>query len=166
MKAPAWSHTLLRRVGHRGGALLVFGAFDFVYGWTRLINPDPLTRASEQLQVISHLFPFLTPDSTLTTWGWMWWLAGAFCIVNAFRIDDRWGYGMAIGIKISWLGANAYVWSQGVAGGGSATATWLFVLALCSLLAFRAEPITEVEPFILPRDDMPQPPGVPDAERR
>lgn len=153
MKPRGWPRGLLRRIGHRGGALLVFGVFDFVYGWARLIHPDPEARASQQLQVISHLFPFLTPDQTLATWGWIWWLAGAFCIVNAFKIDDRWGYGMAIGIKLSWLCANVYAWSQGVIGGGSSTATWLFVLILCMLLAFRAEPITEIERFAIPAND-------------
>lgn len=137
-----------RRVGDRGAALLCLGVFDFVYGWTKLINPDPVSAHSQQLQLIGQLFPMLPDHTTLLVWGYLWWLAGVFCVVNAFRRNDRWGYGAAIGIKVSWISANLIAWSHGLVGGGSTAAYWSFVLAMTVLSAIRAESVPEIDQYI------------------
>lgn len=94
---------------------------------------------------MSHLFPWMGPEATMISWGYAWWLVGVFCIVNAFRRDDRWGYGMAIGVKISWVLALVFAWYHGLVGGAGSVVLWLFVLGMALALAFRGEPVGELD---------------------
>jgi hypothetical protein len=132
-------HRLRELVGWRGYFLLCFGSFDLVYGWTKLIHPDPTARDSQQLHLIGQLFPWLDSERTLLTWGYLWWAVGIICLVNAFRKDDQWGYGSAIGIKVTWIGANSWAWAHGLIGGGANVAIWVFILAVAIGCALRPE---------------------------
>jgi hypothetical protein len=143
-----WATSIKHRVGHRGAVLLGLGVFDLLYGYTKMINPDEVSRNSQQLRLLAEVFPLGSDRAAIVTWGLLWWLAGAFCLVNAFRHEDRWGYGAAIGIKISWLLGNAYAWSQGLIGGGSTLATWSLVLYFAVVSALRAEPTPELDDLI------------------
>lgn len=136
---------LRTRVGWRGFFLLCFGLFDLVYGWTKLIYPDPVSKASQQMELIGQLFPVFDPETTLNLWGYLWWLAGILCIIAAFMTDDWLGYGAAIAIKVSWILANLWAWGQGLVGGGSVVATWVFILAVATGLALREETVRGLE---------------------
>lgn len=140
---------LRHHVGRRGAALLILGIFDFVYGWTKMIHPDPISANSQQMQLLAELVPLDGPRTSMVVWGMAWWITGAFCVFNAFRTNDRWGYGMAMGVKISWIGGNAWAWTQGLVGGGSIVATWTFTFALVCLLAYWPEPVVDLERLAL-----------------
>jgi hypothetical protein len=128
-------------IGWRGFFLLAIGIFDLVWGWTRLIHPDPVIASSQQLQLIGQLFSFIDGPKTILTWGYLWWLTGVICIIHAFRRDDMWGYGAAMGIKVSWIGANWFAWKHGLVGGGGTVAIWTFILIVVTGLAWRPETV-------------------------
>lgn len=134
-------HALRICIGWRGFFLLVIGLFDFVFGWTRLLHPDADIAASQQLRLIGELFPWLSHEATLLTWGYLWWITGVICVIHAFRRDDMWGYGSAMGIKMSWIGANAWAWYHGLVGGAGTVSTWVFMLILVTGLALRPESV-------------------------
>jgi hypothetical protein len=143
-----WLCKVRHSVGHRGAALLGFGIFDLVYGWTKMIHPDPISAQSQQMRLLGDLFPWWPSHITIMGWGYLWWVVGAMCIANAFRRDDRWGYGAAIGIKVSWIVANVWAWSQGLIGGGATVATWGFVLYVTMILAIRPEADPQLDQWL------------------
>ena len=148
MTRPTWVKRLTTTVGWRGFFLLCFGCFDLAYGWTKMIHPDEVSARSQQLQLIGELFPWIGPSATVLTWGYLWWAAGIMCLVNAFRLDDWWGYGAAIGVKVSWLCANLWAWNKGLVGGGSTVTLWVFVLIVAVGLALRPETVHGLEKMV------------------
>lgn len=82
---------LIRRVGHRGAALLFFALLDEVYAYS-LFNPPP---SSQYLEFVRGIAPF-------QVWACLWAAAGAICLISAFRKDDRWGFAAAMAIKMMW----------------------------------------------------------------
>jgi hypothetical protein len=129
----------MSRVGLRGTFLLLVAGFDLVYGWTRMIHPDPTFRAGRQYQLLSQIFPLDSTEASMTVWGMLWWFVAVIAGVSAFKKNDRWGFGAAIGIKVSWLFGNVYAWANGLDGGGGLVAVWVFVLAATILFSCISE---------------------------
>jgi hypothetical protein len=124
---------------------LFIAAFDVVYGWTRMIHPEPEVVHGEQYRLLSQIFPVDSPAASMTIWGMLWWFTAVVCAINAFRASDRWGYGAAIGIKVSWLIGNAWAWANGLDGGGGVIALWVFVLAIVIRIARVPEPVPALD---------------------
>lgn len=100
------TRALVRRIGHRGAALLFFALLDAVYAFS-LFNPPATARVSGQMAFMEAIAP-------LSVWGAMWAVAGAVCLVCAFRSDDRWGYAAAMLVKVLWGALYVYGAVSGV----------------------------------------------------
>ena len=142
---PPWRNFWWSRVGRRGVFLLLIAGFDLVYGWTRMIHPDSTFKSGQQYKLLAQVFPLPSVEASMTVWGMLWWFVAVTAAVSAFLPNDRWGYGAAIGIKISWLFGNGYAWSNGLDGGGGSVAVWTFVLAVTMLIATWPESVPEVD---------------------
>lgn len=131
-------------MGRRGAVLIVLGLVDFVYGWVRLIHPGPGSPAPPDS--LAQLLPFLPPTEAVVAWGLAWWVTGVFCVVNAFRLSDRWGFGMAMGIKVTWSAANLVAWIEGVPNSAAATTVWVLAAWMVFVIAGWPEypPLDEV----------------------
>jgi len=81
--------TLSRRIGRRGSFLLFLSLLDFLYGYSLLTVPGPVS---------------LAPDLFLsyTTWAIAFLVVGAVCLWQAFVRLDRLAFTMAVTLKILW----------------------------------------------------------------
>lgn len=74
--------------------MLFFALLDIIYSYS-LANPPPQARQNSGLLFIQSIAP-------LWAWSALWGVVGVVCLVNAFRISDRYGFAAAIGIKVLW----------------------------------------------------------------
>lgn len=126
---------LIRYVGRRGAALLVFAFIDIAIGVSFL---DPETSA--QTRAIPTYRATLEVAS-LTVWAWLWLLVAATCAVGAFRQKDRLSFGAAIAIKVVWAGSFLASWIlYSAPRAWLAAATWGVLAALVLLISGWPEP--------------------------
>jgi hypothetical protein len=88
------SHSLIRRIGRRGAALLFFALLDLLYGLS-LASPDPQVRLSPSVAFIAHVAP-------LPAWAALWAAVGVACLAGAFVRHDRWAFTAAVALKVLW----------------------------------------------------------------
>jgi branched-subunit amino acid ABC-type transport system permease component len=140
-RSPTVVRRLTHRVGFRGMTLLLLAAVDFAYGRT-FIQPDPGQQVVNDY--LSAAIPFAGPEVSRWAWAIAWWITGLFCLVNAFRREDRWGYGMAIALKVAYIVA---IVSGGLNGMPNSTVrgiVWGFITAWVVVEARRAEPHRDI----------------------
>lgn len=84
---------LWHRIGRRGATLLLFSMVDVTIAYSMLSVPTALANST----YLGHrlIFP-------LHVWAYIWLGAAAVLFINAFRKDDRIGFGVAMGIKMLW----------------------------------------------------------------
>lgn len=92
------ARALLRRVGHRGTALLFFAVLDGMYSYSLFSPPH---RLSPSLDFVASIAP-------LPLWGALWGLAGLVCLISAFTQKDQWGFSVAMLVKALWGGLFIY----------------------------------------------------------
>jgi hypothetical protein len=132
-RSPGLVMALVRRIGRRGYFLLTLAAVDAAYGQTFVWPKDPNQRAVNQYLI--NLVPFLEDGAAAWAWALAWWITGAFCLVNAFRREDRWGYGMAVGLKIIYVGACLVAASEGMPNGTTRAIVWIFIASAVFLIS-------------------------------
>lgn len=126
---------LRRQTGRRGAALLVFAFVDFALAWS-LIDPAnaAVTAAQPSYRAMAEVAP-------LAFWGWVWVAVGFVCLAAALARDDRFGFGVAIGIKVVWSGCFVASWlAYDVPRAWVGAALWGVVAALVYLIAGWPEP--------------------------
>lgn len=89
------------QLGRRGGALLCLGFLDLGYSWAVDASLTP-----QQKGVPGLLLPW-------QAWAALWLVAGALCLVYAFRFRDRVAFSFAAAIKFAWGGVSLYRWIIG-----------------------------------------------------
>jgi hypothetical protein len=132
-KTPGLVVALARRIGRRGYFLLTLALVDFAYGRTFVWPADPGARVVNGY--LTELVPFAADGAAAWVWMMAWWVVGAFCLVNAFRREDRWGYGMAVGIKIIYVGALTVAASEGMPNGTTRALVWMFIASAVFLIS-------------------------------
>jgi hypothetical protein len=137
-RAPEAVRRLARRVGYRGAFLLMLALVDFSYGRTFLWTEDPGARASNDYLV--EVVPVADQDAARWLWALAWWITGMFCLVNAFRRNDRWGFGMAAALKVVYVGAIVIAGGHGMPNATIRGVVWGFFLCLVLLESRRPEP--------------------------
>jgi hypothetical protein len=141
-RSPAVVRRLFRRIGFRGIDLLLLAAVDFAYGLSFVHPSDPGQRIVNGY--LAAAIPFDDVALSMWTWAFMWWLTGAFCLVNAFRREDRWGYGMAIALKVGYVTAILYGNQHGMPNGTTRAIVWIFITGWVVAAARRAEPHRDI----------------------
>lgn len=129
------SRRILRRVGRRGAALLVFAFIDVVIGWSLV---DPSTRKET---AALPTYAAVQQAAPLPVWGALWLAVAVVCTVYAFRWRDAPAYACAIAIKLVWAGGFLGSWAfYGAYRGWLGAATWGVVAALVYLISGWPEP--------------------------
>jgi hypothetical protein len=99
-------HILSRsRLGFRGIFLLGLACLDLFYGLS-FIAPDAATRETAAFEWRDRIMP-------TQAWGAIWIGAGLILVLNAFLRQDRFGYGLAIAIKLGWAFLCGVSWLTG-----------------------------------------------------
>lgn len=129
---------LKHQVGRRGYFLLTLAVVDFAYGWMIVFPDTPAQRA--QNVWLAEVIPGLDTGPSLWVWAIGWWVTGAFCLVNAFRKDDRLGYGVAFSLKVAWTAANAVAGFGGMPGSATRCLVWGFFASCVLVIAKWPEP--------------------------
>lgn len=122
-----------RRLGYRGGALLICGVAWITYGLGLLA--DPRFGIVRGVSALSHLGPIQVP---FTVWGWVWIGSGvASCCAAVLRArQDWWGWAAASAMPGAWavayscaraLGTLSQGWYSGI--------TWAAFPGLLAILA-------------------------------
>lgn len=75
-----------RALGHRGGFLVLLGAYDLFFG-SYLIAGGPLIAAT---LLSEH------------AWGWIWLTVGTALIIGGTRQKDQWFYALSAFLKCAW----------------------------------------------------------------
>lgn len=120
-------------VGRRGRVLIFFGALDLIYA-VSLAAPGREARALS-------FFAWLTEVAPLWAWAGLWAAVGVNCLWHAVRRCDRWGYAVAIFLKVLWGMVCAGGWLlSGVERGYVSAAIWLGLAYLVAVLAGWPEP--------------------------
>lgn len=148
-----------RRIGFRGATLLLLALVDFAYART-FIHPDPGQEIANRY--LSAAMPFSDPAISRWTWALAWWITGLFCLVNAFRRNDRWGYGMAVALKVAYVLAILYGGTLGMPNASTRGVVWTFIAAWVLIESRRAEPhrdIGEVAREMEETGEIPKPEG-------
>jgi hypothetical protein len=140
-RTPVFAKRLTHRVGFRGTDLLMLAAVDFAYGHT-FISPDPGQQVTNGY--LAAAIPFRDHEMSMWAWAFMWWITGAFCLINAFRREDQWGYGMAIALKVAFVTAILYGSAHGMPGASTRAIVWVFVTGWVVAAARRAEPRRDI----------------------
>jgi hypothetical protein len=130
--------TLRHQVGRRGYFLLTLAVIDAYYGWV-FVSPETPSMAMQN-RFLADVIPFATPAVALWVWAIGWWTTGAVCLVTAFRVDDRFGYGAAFSLKIAWIAANALAGFEGMPGAWTRVIVWSFVASSVLVIAKWPEP--------------------------
>lgn len=124
---------LVRRIGYRGGSLLMFAFIDLAFAFSYLY-PAPAHRRSQGILFLESIAP-------LWVWGILWGAAGIACLINAFRVHDRVGFAAAMSIKVLWgtlyLLAGIFV---GVDRAPLSSALWFGLAGFLALLSSWPEP--------------------------
>lgn len=87
-------HQLWRRVGRRGTALMFLCFIDLIFAYGYLW-PGPR-------EVWSPSMEFLATVAPLPVWAVLWGVVGVICLQQAFRINDKIGFGCAVMVKVLW----------------------------------------------------------------
>lgn len=124
---------LIRRIGHRGAALLFFALLDAVYAFS-LLNPPPDVRRGASLAFIDNVAP-------LPVWGAIWAIAGIACFVCAFRKDDRWGFAAAMLVKVLWGCLYIYGSFLGIERAYLGAAIWLCLAGWIAIISSWPAPV-------------------------
>lgn len=132
-RSPGLVVRLARRVGRRGYFLLTLALVDFAYGQTFVWPADPGQRITNGYLI--RLVPFVNAEAAPWFWALAWWITGLFCLVNAFRRADRWGYGMAVGLKIVYIGACLVAATEGMPNGTTRAIVWIFIASAVFLIS-------------------------------
>lgn len=140
-RLPAVARRLVRRIGYRGATLLTLVVLDLAIGRT-FVAPDPAQR--EVNAYLAAAIPSSDPKIVAWAWAWAWWITGLFCLVNAFRREDRWGYGMAIALKVAYVVAVVNGGINGMPGSTTRALVWGCIAAWLVLEARRAEPHRDI----------------------
>lgn len=123
---------LRERVGRRGVSLLFFALLDLVYA-ASLAAPPAEARASPFLRVAAGLMP-------LPAWAVLWAVVGLVCLVSAFRVRDRVGFGGAIALKVLWGTVYVVAAFQHVPRAYLGAAIWLCLAAWVAIISTWPEP--------------------------
>lgn len=129
---------LRHRIGRRGYFLLTLAAVDFAFGY-RFIVPDSVGQAMQN-RWLAEIVPVHDHEVSLWIWALSWWMTGCFCLVNAFRRQDAWGYGMAFSLKVAFVAANWLAGSQGMPGSTTRVLVWSFIASAVLVIAKWPEP--------------------------
>jgi hypothetical protein len=129
---------LRHQVGRRGYFLLTLAVIDVYYGYS-FIHPDSPAIASQNSYMLD-VIPLTSHAQALWVWAAGWWMTAAFCLVSAFRTNDRLGYGMAFSLKIAWISANALAGFDGMPGAFTRCVVWSFIASSVLVIAKWPEP--------------------------
>lgn len=129
---------LARQVGFRGYVLFTLALVCGFYGWS-LIDPQDAAR-SAQSAYIAHAVPIDGVHTTMVIWAIAWWVTCAFCAVNAFRTEDRWGYGAVTSLMFAWAVTNLLAACDGMPNGWSRAVVWGWVASMVFAISFWPEP--------------------------
>lgn len=130
-------HTaLIRRVGRRGGFLLLIGAVWILNGLALATEPPPLHQQGQEL-IVELLAP-------LPAWGWVFVVGGILSIIYAFRKRrDFPGYIGAIIPCVFWGSVEIVSFFLGLYNRGLiASFVWVLVTCLVLLVSGWAEPVS------------------------
>lgn len=131
----------MHRIGYRGTTLLLLAAIDFAYGLT-FIRTDPSQRLVNRY--LEEAIPFATNQTSAGIWLVLWWTTGLFCLVNAFRRADRWGYAAAVMLKVAYVAAVVNAGVHGMPNATTRGVVWGFIAAWVMVEARRAEPHRDI----------------------
>ena len=95
-----------RRIGRRGGVLLILALLDVGIGWS-FIDPTPEQRAAQSAVWREEIVPGGWP------WGVLWLAVAAVLLVAAFRKNDAFGFMTAVGLKLLWAMLEFTGWISG-----------------------------------------------------
>lgn len=124
-------HRIIRRIGRRGYFLLTLCAVDILVGWN-FLYPDSESRALQNARM-AEIIPLDSSSASQAVWAVLWWITAGFCLVNAFRREDRWGFGAAVALKVLWSATyvfSAIEYSQSTGYVGAAIWVWIATLVL------------------------------------
>lgn len=96
---------LRKRLGRRGGVLIILGIGKIVWGIGFIVDPPP----ARGLEMLTSMCP-------LQSWAWLWITSGVVCCSSAFlRVGrDRWGFVAALVPPTVWATAYAVSFMSGV----------------------------------------------------
>jgi hypothetical protein len=97
MSARGWKgrrHHAWRRLGRRGTALLFLCFIDLIFAYGYLW-PGPRDTWSPSMEFVATVAP-------LPVWALLWGAVGLVCLQQAFRDNDKVGFGCAVMIKVLW----------------------------------------------------------------
>jgi hypothetical protein len=137
-RRPLWPRALAHRVGRRGYFLILLCVVDAIYGW-RMVQPESPGQA-DQNRYLADVLWIDNREVSLWIWASIWWLAGAVCLFNAFRRQDRWGFGFAFGLKVIWVVGNALAGLNGMPGAYTRCVVWAFIASVVLMIANWSEP--------------------------
>lgn len=112
--------------------MLFFGLLDAVYAFS-LFNPEASVRASAQLSFIQDVAP-------LSVWAAMWAFGAVICLACAFRDKDRWGFTVAMLIKVMWGALYVHGALAGVERAYLGAVIWLCLAGWVAVIASWPEP--------------------------
>lgn len=121
-----------RRLGYRGGLLLLFGLIWTVIGYAQITSPQPDLRGLRPLLWLP-----------LDVWGWLWIASGLAAAAAAFLPQGRdWlGFLTLPPITVMWSGSNLITWILGdYPRGWLAAAVWAAFAGVPMLAAPLREP--------------------------
>jgi hypothetical protein len=123
---------LLRRIGRRGAALLMFAFIDSVYAFS-LFNPLPEYRRTPTVLFLGAVAP-------LWLWGVLWAASAVACFVCAFLRHDRWGFASAMAMKTLWGLLFVFAAFMGLDRAYVSAALWLAMAGWVGIISTWPEP--------------------------
>lgn len=142
-RKPAWLCRLMVRVGNRGQFLLLMGLLDVFIGYDFLHPSNAATALNNSY--IARAIPIESYEASVWVWAFGWWMVAAFCIVNAFKHDDHWGFGMAISIKVAYVVAALFAVQAGLPNASRLIVIWSVIAAIVWRIARWPEPSRPIE---------------------
>jgi hypothetical protein len=126
--------TLRKRIGRRGGILLLFAVVDFAYGGS-LLAPTAAATIGTAVGWRQHYAP-------IWVWGATWLFVGTVLMIGAFSRRDEFAYAVAIGWKIIWSLTSVASWLFGdVQRGWVSAFIWGFVAGIVGVISGWPEPV-------------------------
>lgn len=126
-------HAVQHVIGRRGAILLALAVLDFAYACGMLNASAADVQANSTWRWFNSIAP-------LGLWSAGWLAVGAVCVIEAFRHDDRIGYGCAWILKCAWALITLYGWAAGQLP-VSSPGVWVFGAVVVWVISGWAEPI-------------------------
>jgi hypothetical protein len=126
------------RIGFRGFFLASL-AILYVFQGLNFIFPGGTAQAAANVY-LADAVPFPEYETSIWTWAFAWWLAAAFCIVNAVRTRDYWGFLAALVIQVAYVVTLIYGTLHGMPDGPRLLVIWAWITVAVWLMSRLPEP--------------------------